>query len=332
MIIDQILIKSIMRLKTFDCARGIAALIVLLYHIPLVFEMDNVESFAYTVISFPGKFGEQSVYFFMGISGYVLVLALNKFGHINFFTWSIWRIIRLLPIYYFCYFAAYLFIEDANIRLIDLTHLYIFSNNYIYSGVNPPLWSLSVEVLISLLLYPLLLPKTNPKLLLVVAISLFLSSYLSGVWGIKAILRSMSLFLVGVAAVSLNFRLSKKLKITTVFLVIFWSILILVDERILNGLLIPIILAILILLKSNESMLLVNRITIFLGKYSFSLYATHWITLNLINFYVTNIHWVLIYLLSCFFSLLIAVLVGKLIEIPTQKLSSIFIHRFKAVR
>lgn len=305
MITDQILIKSRMRLKNFDCARGIAALIVLLYHIPLVFEIGNIESFVYTVISFPGKFGEQSVYFFMGISGYVLVLALNKFGHISFFTWSSWRLIRLLPMYYFCYFAAYLLIEDTNIRLVDLTHLYIFSNNYIDSGINPPLWSLTVEVLISLLLYPFLLSKTNPRLLLMVAISLFLSSYLSGLWGIKAILRSMSLFLVGVAAVSINFRLSKKLKTTTIFLVISWSILILVDKRILNDLLIPIILALLILLKSSESILLVNRITIFLGKYSFSLYATHWITLNVIDFYVTNVHWVLIYLLSCFFLFLL---------------------------
>ena len=318
-----------MRNKNYDCARGIAAIIVLLYHIPLVFNEVKIENFVYTFISFPAKFGEQSVYFFMGLSGYVLALASNKFDRINFFSWSSWRIIRLLPMYYFCYFLGYLLIENANIRVVDLTHLYLFSNNDIYSGINPPLWSLSVEIFISIALYPLLSPKINPKLLLVIALILFLFSYSTSLWGYIAILRSMATFLVGVAVVSINIRLSKNQKIAAIIFIITWSILILIDKRILNSLLIPIILIILVLLKNAKSKILVNKTTIFLGKYSFSLYATHWVTLELINFYIENLHWVLIYLLSCFFSILISVCVGKMIEFPTRKLSSVFVHRFK---
>lgn len=318
-----------MRYRNYDCARGIAAIIVLLYHIPLVFKDIEIENFAYNFISFPSKFGGQSVYFFMGLSGYVLALASNKFISVNFFTWSSWRIIRLLPMYYSCYFLGYLLIENANIRVVDLTHLYLFSNSDIYSGINPPLWSLSVEIFISIALYPLFSPKINPKLLLVIALILFLISYSSSLWGFIAILRSMAIFLVGVAVVSVNIKFSKNQKIAAIFFIITWSILILIDKRILDSLLIPIIFTILILLKTAKSKILVNKITLFLGKYSFSLYATHWVTLELISFYVENLHWVLIYLLSCFSSILISVCVGKIIEFPTRKLSSIFVHRFK---
>jgi peptidoglycan/LPS O-acetylase OafA/YrhL len=317
-----------MRYRNYDCARGVAAIIVLLYHIPLVFNDVTIENFAYTLISFPTKFGEQSVYFFMGLSGYVLALASNKFMRVNFFSWAGWRMIRLLPMYYSCYFLGYLLIENANIRWVDLTHLYLFSNNNIYSGINPPLWSLSVEIFISIVLYPLL-TKINPKLVLSIALILFLFSYSSSLWGLIAILRSMAAFLVGVAVVSINFSLSKNQKITAAIFIIAWSILILVDKRILNSLLIPIIFVILILLKNAKSIILVNKITIFLGKYSFSLYATHWVTLELIDSYIKNLHWVLIYSVSCFSAILISVCVGKIIEFPTRKLSSIFIHRFK---
>ena len=139
----------------------------------------------------------------------------------------------------------------------------------------------------------------------------------------------MAAFLVGVAVVSINRRLSKNEKIAAIIFIITWSVLILIDKRILNSLLIPIIFIILILLKTTKSRLLVNKTTTFLGKYSFSLYATHWITLKLISFHIENLHWTLIYLLSCFSSILISVCVGKIIEFPTRKLSSIFIHRSK---
>ena len=318
-----------MRYRNYDCARGIAAIIVLWYHIPLVFNDVKIPNLAYTIISFPARFGEQSVYFFMGLSGYVLALAFKKYIRVNFFTWSSWRIIRLLPMYYFGYFLGWLLIENANIRVVDLAHLYLFSNSDIYSGINPPLWSLSVEILISIALYPLLSPKINPKLLLAVALILFLFSYSSSLWGVIAILRSMAIFLVGVAVVSINIKLNKNQKIAAIIFIFTWSILILIDKRILNSLLIPIMLLILILLKSAKSKILVNNASIFLGKYSFSLYATHWVTLNLISFYIENLHWTLIYLLSFFSSILVSVCVGKTIEFPTRKLSSIFIYKFK---
>jgi hypothetical protein len=87
----------------------------------------------------------------------------------------------------------------------------------------------------------LLSPKLNPKLLLVIASILFLFSYSSDLWGFIVILRSMAAFLVGVAVVSINRRLSKNEKIAAIIFIITWSVLILIDKRILNSLLIPII-------------------------------------------------------------------------------------------
>ena len=148
------MLKPATRIKSFDCARGVAALIVLLYHIPLIIGVKQSENYVLTIIFFPAKFGEQAVYFFMALSGFVLASAYNKFGKLNLLTWSTWRLIRLLPMFYSTLILGFLLIPNSSIRFADLLHLYLFSNNTIYTGINPPLWSLSVEVLLSILLYP----------------------------------------------------------------------------------------------------------------------------------------------------------------------------------
>lgn len=325
------IIEFIMRNKSFDCARGIAAFIVVMYHIPLIINVNNPKNYVYNLITYPFKFGEQAVYFFMGLSGYVLALAYNKFTPtVNFLTWSGWRFIRLLPIYYFSLCVGYFLVSDANIRIIDWNHLYIFSNNSIYTGINPPLWSLSVEILISILLYLVFQSKfaTDSKSLIVFSFILFIFSYLIDVWGVIAILRSVALFMIGISVASLNIVLNKIQKIVSFFIIIIWSALILYDKRILNSLLIPAILIILILLKDTNNRLLVNRFNLFLGNYSFSLYATHWISITIIQSHVKNFNWVFIYISCIIFSIFISVLVGKVVEFPSRKIASSFIHKF----
>jgi peptidoglycan/LPS O-acetylase OafA/YrhL len=319
-----------MRLKSFDCARGLASLIVLFYHIPSVNGLSQELGRIHAILTYPFRFGEQSVYFFMGLSGYILTFAFGKYAHrINFLTWASWRSIRLIPMYYFSLSLSYILIPNSSFNLSYLNHSYLFSNNSIYSGANPPLWSLSIEIFLSIALFPVLYFKLilNRKWLIIIAGVFFLLSYVTDIWGVKATFRSIALFVAGVLVARSNISLTKIQKMLSLLLVIAWSTFEIYNVKILNALLLPIVSIILLSLIDTRNRILVNRINLFLGKYSFSLYATHWLSLNLIKGFVQDLHWVILYFISALVSILLSMLAYRIIENPSRKLSSWFIRK-----
>ena len=184
-----------MRNSNLDCARGIAATIVVFYHIPFFFnnKSDDTSNLILQIILFPSRFGEQAVYFFMLLSGYVLALAhSSNFKLRNYLNWVIWRSTRLLIVYYFALLIANLTPDKKELRIVDFTHIYIFKNETIYSGINPPLWSLSVEFILSCSLFYLLGNNSikSKRAFIFLTILLYGFSYLTDIWGLKEIGRA----------------------------------------------------------------------------------------------------------------------------------------------
>ena len=314
--------QYLMRNKNLDASRGIAAFIVLLYHLPMVFKIEESNIFI-EILLYPTKFGEQSVYYFMLLSGFVLTLAFQKIEKIQkYSSWFVWRNTRLLIVYYTALIMAALLISNKNLRIVDFTHFYIFSNKDIYSGINPPLWSLSVEIIISLVLFPII-KSTNAKsdlFSILLIFFLIFGSYFTNEWGIKGLCRSAALFIIGILICKyIDFlpKLNFKLSFVLVFL---WSLLIAVPKLLNLAMYIslPIILLFFI---QNKRNLLVNRFTLLLGKYSFSLYATHWVVLSVSYSILNSQNKVIIYFVTILLSLSSAVLFGKLVEFPAKKLA-----------
>lgn len=316
---------KLIRLRALDCSRGIAALIVLLYHIPIVYQIQPTPGWYFQLLLFPTKFGEQAVYFFMMLSGYVLMLAFESNANLQTFgKWIAWRLTRLLPVYYLALLVALVLNNNDKLSIQYVNHSYLFHNNTIYNGANPPLWSLTVEIIISIALLPLFGLKNGKALVVYVLTStlLFACSYLFESWGIKAILRSGSLFLLG--SLIYKFRNSfptiPKLLVYIVFSL--WMLLFIFNKPLLNITMAINFSLLLIYLLQTPGFLINNKVTLFLGKYSFSLYATHWVFLNYLSTHSTsNISVSEIYFTSIFVSLLGSVVFAHLVEFPFRKLA-----------
>ena len=311
-----------MRIQNLDAGRGIAAFIVLVYHIPMATGISFPSSIIPKIIFFPANFGEQSVYFFMMLSGYVLANAYQRIQNFhNKYTWLVWRCYRLLPVYYSALLIGLVF-SNKKIRFSDLTHFYIFRNSTVYSGVNPPLWSLTVEIIISILALPLIrnLNKIQNRGLWAFSITLYAISYLIPAWGIKGLIRSLSMFVVGLIIFKnggFRKKINKYLKIMAVLGVFILSIY---TPKLLNLILIFPLALIMDLLLNHNHKLIQNPITKFLGKYSFSLYATHWIVLS--SIYVFRFKtFMQVFCICILFSLITAFFFAKFIEFPFRRMA-----------
>ena len=311
-----------MRIQSLEAGRGVAAFIVLLYHIPMASGVSIPNSALIQFVFFPANFGEQSVYFFMMLSGYVLANAYM--ANTNFKknkTWVVWRCLRLFPIYYSALLLGFFF-STKNIRISDLTHFYIFKNNTIYSGINPPLWSLTVEIMISILALPLIknLNRIQSKNLWALSSILYLLSYLIPIWGIRGLIRSLSMFVVGLIIFKtkgFGNNINYYFKIIMIVCPFILSIFI---PKILNLVLIVPLALIIDLLLNNNYIFVRHPITKFFGKYSFSLYATHWIVLTYINKLELQSFYQ-VFFTSLFFSMILAFCFAKFFEFPLRKMA-----------
>lgn len=288
----------------------------------MVFETITINSTLLKIILFPARFGEQAVYFFMMLSGFVLTNAYCTVGKlVKFKNWLVWRVCRLLPVYYVSLFTAIL-LTPKNLRWSDISHIYIVRNDYVYSGPNPPLWSLTVEIILSILLFPLIKNCGNIRvsILATFSIGLYMLSYAISSWGLKGLVRSAAIFILGIILYHNNFKIfdfrmnTKKIFICLSFLTI------LITPKLLNFILILPLLLLMDQFINNPLKLFVNRLTIKLGQYSFSLYATHWIVLTTISSYIhTSV--LLTYFISILASFIFAIVFAHLVEFPARKFS-----------
>ena len=76
------------RLKQLDSARGLAALVVVVYHAVFTIDIWMWQANLYVhffekLILLPSKFGESAVYLFMCISGYAFAMMVQRNSFLN---------------------------------------------------------------------------------------------------------------------------------------------------------------------------------------------------------------------------------------------------------
>lgn len=295
------------RLTVLDGLRGIASLMIVLYHYPGKYIQPDIYDFffirkAYTFVDF-----------FFVLSGFVI--AYNYSSLVSFNEFKVFykkRFIRLYPMLFFSVlvyfsfrvFAIYFFpsVVDANTNIEGLTmkafdSLFFTNSTPILgstTGLNLPSWSISAEM-ISYLVFGIVAVVSSTRLknsiylilILVSGIILFNLGTLFKL-GDYGFIRGLFSFLLGyfVWKISLkNFKINNYLEYTIPLLIISCLYILSVTKARGTGLLfefvVPLVfaLAILIIVKTNGylSKLLNSKPIQFLGEISYSLYLNHFL-------------------------------------------------------
>lgn len=153
-----------MRIHFLDSTRGLAALMVIIFHVHglIFFDLTHIgESRLFNVLTTLFN-GADAVSYFFVLSGFVLSYKyFNSDFDESIERYSIRRIFRIMPLYLFIVVLAYLILGSG------LTKLNFVQEINLFAGANPlvkPGWSLSVEVALSLLVpYMVSLIKDNIK-------------------------------------------------------------------------------------------------------------------------------------------------------------------------
>jgi peptidoglycan/LPS O-acetylase OafA/YrhL len=277
------------RYFALDVGRLIAAITVFIGHLLFNFAGD------FYVISDPigflkiFKYGALSVLFFFVLSGFVLEPYLN-FAKKYYYNWLTSRLARLYPVYIFSYLIAvlpYLILAPKlpapgfTIIISSLGLQSLFQSTYL-SPPNPPLWSLSIEIIFAII-FPLI-PKKR--------IHLFHSTFTLGL--IAVMLNNVAPFLMFLFYFYLGIVIRKILpNITTVMFrlialiwipILLYSDIWLLQDSFFRELWGIVFVTMAIISLANFSKEYFPKYLLNLSKRTYSLYAVHWPVLVTMNY------------------------------------------------
>lgn len=165
------------RYPMLDCLRGLAALLVVLYHIIEILPWNNyppLESLAGI-----GRIGWMGVDLFFVLSGFVITNLLINLHHNAkdgfFIDFMLRRVRRIAPLYLltgmvFCVFVVPTILFEPSLPLHLITHL-LFIHDWLpstHGSINGSNWSIGVEIQFYILcaIFSRLIVNSNPFLLL----------------------------------------------------------------------------------------------------------------------------------------------------------------------
>lgn len=260
-----------MRVKQIDVLRGIAALSVTFFHIIGSSGLSKH-------IALYGKYGYLGVEVFFVISGFILPYSLLKtdYSVSNFPKFMFKRIIRIYPAYIIVIVLAIVMAFVTGRELVSFStagrDLLFISSFLGYPSASAVFWTLSIEfqfyILIGLLYKYISNSNLNSLIIIfaIVIVSLFLNNS-------ALILHWFPFFALGILIFNRKF--------TKIPLVVFWaSFVVLITSIIfINGL--PEALAgcfafLFILFVKIEKKTKLNRLMLWLGSISYSMYLVHW--------------------------------------------------------
>ncbi len=166
----------------FDSMRGIAALLVFIFHFYGLSGMVAIagQGFLHTV----GLAGHVGLDIFFVLSGFFIFRSIYING-VNK-TYFQRRFFRIAPIYYFSLIIALAFLTPVTLTTLSgmkdiVAHLFFLQSfsPSTYYGINPVLWSLSIEMIFYFFL-PLffIITKKNTRRIIVFALLMAIASYL----------------------------------------------------------------------------------------------------------------------------------------------------------
>lgn len=151
-----------------DLLRFIAAFIVLMFHYVFRGYESNMSDLNYYLLSPIFKYGYFGVHLFFIISGFVILLSINKNSQLTSFFKN--RIVRLYPAYWCCLILTFSAIIITNSERFSITMTEFLYNIPMINGfmgvksVDGVYWSLHVEILFYLLVASFLFLKKIVKL------------------------------------------------------------------------------------------------------------------------------------------------------------------------
>jgi len=322
------------RIRTIDCLRGIAAISICYYH----FTWGNGHYLpANSIVKKIGGDGYLGVEIFFIISGFILPLSLHNSNYSlkNYFTFILKRLTRIDIPYFVTIILCILF---AYIRTLSPSYkVPAFSTDYIRiilhigylpsifhkAWLNPAFWTLALEFqfyLLIALFFPLLIHK---KIYLYIFIALSLvASYFSQTDDF--LFKYLPFFCLGITI----FKYYRSLMCFREFLAsivcLFTFILLRFDYHYLFASAIPLV----IFYEDDIN----NKLLLFLGKISYSIYLLHipigMRIINLSDSLISNYHLKeLIVFINLLFIIGISFLFYKFVEKPAVILSKKIIYK-----
>jgi peptidoglycan/LPS O-acetylase OafA/YrhL len=319
------------RSAALDLSRFVAALIVFLGHMLFLPKYIEASGFHFFSLDFI-RTGDTAVLFFFALSGCVLAPFAQRD---SYFQWTKRRILRLYPVYISAWLFGLVVIAGHKANLVN-AKLLIFgilgiqsSDKELYLVVNPPLWSLSVEIIFAFFLYYLIRLRGHPYLLLFI-LSAFIAlpeNYLG-----SPILRAAPYFIIGILTKSnyvSRIQVRSIYGVATLGLVgilylyqgatwilgLPYSVYGETQKLFMIGLLIIIVSSV-----KLEGALAKNAIA--LGKRSFCIYAFHYPLLLIFNFLIrpeTGVQFSLYLALSLISTFAVSEIAFRVIDLPSTK-------------
>jgi|SRR5690554_299669 len=306
------------RIDELDSLRGIAALVVVLYHYTFRFE----EKFGFTQITdhFNLPYGHYGVELFFVISGFVIFMSIEKIN--NPFKFLYKRFIRLYPTFWIGMIFSYIFItffgpENLKVTptefLINFTMIPSFFNVPSVDGVY---WTLKVEMFFYFIIFFVILFSVKKKYQIVGYLYIFLGILSFTLLRPTNYFFYGSLFLIGINFYKIwkdNASIHNHIQILLCLaLTLFYS-----NFEFFYVTLI--LLAIFYLLVYNKLFFLKIRPLLFLGNISYSLYLVHQnfghtIQIELIHAGLEN--YILLLTIPLILSIIIASMITYFLEKP----------------
>ena len=329
------------RYKELDALRGIAAVMVVLFH----FTMGKPEA----ALGF--KLGTTGVDLFFVISGFVIYMSVNKAK--TSLDFVINRISRLYPTYWACVTFTFVVIagsslyKNGGLDQIDfksyLGNMTMFQFYLRIKDLDGPYWTMIIEMIFYIVIVFLFHFKIIKHLNVIGMVSCFLVVIMTLFWSDVLVIRRIiqwipltqfiPLFFAGTIFYKIYTYSNKLLQNYTIVIICLISQILLFQysgrsrafiSQSEYALMLLIYFTLFTLFVNNKLNFIVSKWTLFLGKISFALYLIHqYISIRLIIPFLTNkLHisfWIAAFIIALPIVILIASLITYYIEIPMSK-------------
>ena len=149
------------RIDELDSLRGIAALVVVLYH--YTFRFDELFNYKFITDDFNVPYGHYGVELFFVISGFVIFMSIEKIN--NPFKFLYKRFVRLYPTFWIGMILSYIFITLFGPQLLKVNFMEFIVNFtmipsfFNVDSVDGVYWTLKVEMFFYLVVFLVLVLK-----------------------------------------------------------------------------------------------------------------------------------------------------------------------------
>lgn len=270
-------------IELLDLARFLAALIVALGHI-LYFTPFVADDAKLSLLFMPFHTGSTAVNYFFSLSGFVLILQLDRCD--SGMRWIASRLIRLMPLLWVGLILGLTveFLQTGNIQstdtglILSILGIQALFREYLLN-INQPLWSLSVEIILSPVIFLIhKIQKTTLGLPLMFLVSIAVIEFFNN----SALCMAIPFFIIGALCARVRIEISSKIA-NSILLILVLTYPITAKYIYLMGNSTIWVIAkcaaffiLLNLLLSGKPNRLVRDIGVFLGKRTFALYVVHY--------------------------------------------------------